>query len=96
MIILFIFHRFLELRADDPHSFGPVAHHQFGEMPRHHPFHDPSMAMIERSLNPTHPVISNHIAELEHLRRATSHGNQERGTTIAHNTHGLPSSLPGR
>ncbi|XP_067950965.1 runt-related transcription factor 1-like isoform X2 [Watersipora subatra] len=86
----------MKLRADDPHNFGPTSHHQFNEIPRHHPFHDPSMAMIERSLNPSsHPALSNHIAELEQLRRATTHGSQERGeTAVAHNPHSFPPTLP--
>ena len=77
---------FVELRADDRHHFG--AHHFNGVgIPRHHPLHDGSMAMIERSLNPladpNHPSLTNHIAELEQLRRVT-HSQEHNGITAPH------------
>lgn len=99
MVVILI----LELRADEPHNFGPVPHHQFNEMSRHHPFHESSMSMIERSLNPLttsngHPVLTSHIAELEHLRRATSvQSNGERGIpAVPHPTQNFPPTLSGK
>lgn len=82
------------LRADDRHHFG--AHHFNGMgIPRHHPLHDPSMAMIERSLNPlgdpNHPTLTNHIAELEQLRRAT-HSQEQNAITAPHPVY---NSVPG-
>ena len=84
-----------ELRADDRHHFGAHHHPHFNGMPRHHPLHDQSMAMIERSLNPltdaslnTHPALTNHIAELEQLRRASTH----EANSVPHSTHGFPPS----
>lgn len=99
----------LELRADDRHHFGQHPHHHFnGSVHRHHPLHvhDPSMAMIERSLNPLADASLNHhhhpaaalttqIAELEQLRRSQCH-NQESPNATTHPNHpftSLPSGM---